>query len=741
MPIFIEADVVSSAISSDGGIVKQRLSGLLYSLMTRRSEIEEVSIIDNNGKELKRVSRMVGVAKNEAQKYENDPLIEDPLLGKRAIASVQFTEYLEPTVRMGIPIKSGSDQDLMILAVVNLKWLWDTVQSLQVGKSGYVYVVDESLKLVAHPDPSLVLSGMHLHDTSVSESLFAEDEQKELQIYKSITGTTVAGISRFDPVHRWWIVVEQPVDEALAPLDRLINHFIMAFLLAIFLTVVTVVYFSKLMMRPLETLEVAIDSLTQGGREVRVDIPKHTELSSLSTAFNEMAANLDDKTKKLEYQAYHDELTKLPNRKRLFEYIEDKLRRGDNDNKGFPLLLLDLDRFKEINDSLGHKCGDLLLMELSERLLNVVSKNDFVARLGGDEFAIILENEDSFEKAKETATNIRTVIQKHFEFEGLRLLVDASVGIAMYPIHGNDSTILMQRADVAMYHAKKSGSGVAVYDEVFDIDNSPQRLSLISDFPKAIAENELVLHYQPQINVRDRKVVGVEALVRWDHPEHGLIPPDQFIPIVELGDSIIALTNWVINQAFIDYQKWQVQGIDICIAINVSTLNIQDEGFVKHLNEMILEHNINPERIQLEITESIILADTKRALKTISDLDKMGIKISIDDFGTGYSSLAYLKEIPVDELKIDKSFVMDVEQNENDAVIVKSTIDLAHNLGLKVTAEGVETEGALALLDILNCEYAQGFYMSRPIPADKIIAWIKDWEGNNLLRVTTSSDG
>jgi diguanylate cyclase (GGDEF)-like protein len=734
LPIFIEADVIAAAIASDVNEPSTQIPNLLYSFINHRSEIEEVSIVDNQGREVKRVSRMVGVGKKEARQFNNDPLVENALLGELSIGSVIFSEYLEPMVSVATPVKSDKGEARVILTVINLKWLWDTVQSLQVEQRGYVYVVDEALKLVAHPDPSLVLSGMHLQGSAVSQHLFNDAGQKELRIYENFSGNTVAGVSRFDPVHRWWIVVEQPVDEALAPLDRVINRFVMAFIIVTIITVLTVVYFSKLMMRPLENLEKAIDQLTHGDREVRVSIPRNTELSSLSEAFNEMAVNLNEKTDKLEYQAYHDVLTNLPNRKRLFKYIESKLKKSNQIIKPFSLLLLDLDRFKEINDSLGHKCGDLLLKELSGRLLGVLPGDDLVARLGGDEFAVVLENADTVEKAKVVAEKVRAVIQELFELEGMRLLIDASVGIAMYPTHGDNSNILMRRADVAMYHAKKSGMGIAVYDESYDI-NSQQRLALISSLPKAIEENELVLHYQPKIRVCDRKVTGVEALVRWEHPEHGLLPPDQFIPIVELGDSIIALTNWVINQAFADCRKWQDQGIDVDVAVNVSTLNIQDEGFVKHLSEKILEHHIDPGKIQLEITESVIMADTKRAFKTTSALDSMGVRISIDDFGTGYSSLAYIKKIPVNELKIDKSFVMDMETDENDSVIVRSTIDLAHNLGLKVTAEGVETDGALDLLDVLGCDSAQGFHICRPIPAEKLAAWVSEWHGKNCMHI------
>jgi diguanylate cyclase (GGDEF)-like protein len=734
LPILTEAEVISAAIASNANKRNGEIDHFLHSFMNHRSAIEEVVIVDDERRQVNRVSRMLGIARNEVRQFDNDPLVEKAFLGERSIGDITFSEYLEPMVTVATPIKSEDAKDGVILTNINLKWLWDTVQSLRVEQSGYVYVVDEGLELIAHPDPSLVLAGKRLRDTPVDQMLFTDPDHKDLRIYRNFAGDSVAGVSRFDPVHRWWIVVEQPVDEALAPLSRVINRFVMAFILVTILTVVTVVYVSKRMMRPLESLESAIDRLKHGDSSVRVEVPKNTELSSLSESFNEMAVKLNEKTHKLEHQAHHDGLTKLPNRKRLFEYLESKLRESDQITTPYSLLLLDLDRFKEINDSLGHKCGDLLLKELSDRLLGALTERDLVARLGGDEFAVVLDHADTMEKAERTASMIRTVIQEPFELEGMRLLIDASVGIAMFPAHGNNSNLLMRRADVAMYHAKKSGLGVAVYDERYDV-NSPQRLALISGLPRAIERSELVLHYQPKIRVSDRALMAVEALVRWDHPEHGLLAPDKFIPIVELGDSIIALTHWVINQALTDCRAWQEQGVDIAVAVNVSTLNIQDEEFVKNLDALISEHGIKPDRLQLEITESVIMADTKRALKTINALDSMGVRISIDDFGTGYSSLAYIKRIPVDELKIDKSFVMDMEQDENDAAIVRSTIDLAHNLGLKVTAEGVEKEGALQLLDVLGCDSAQGFHICRPVSAEDLVSWVPQWRAMNRARL------
>ncbi len=731
LPVFVESEVISGLLAggASGSAIQPVI--LLNGLLNRRSEVDEISLIDSEGREVKRVSRMIGLGEDKERVFNDDAVVQRALSGKRTIGPVMFTKYLEPTIRVATPMRSESGGIGAVLAVVNLKWLWDTVQSISVGQSGYVYVVDEALQLVAHPDPSLVLSGRNLSTSTVPAALFSQPESGMLSIYTSISGDVVAGVSHFDPVHRWWLIVEQPVDEALAPLDRLVNRFILAFILATVLTVVAVVYFSRMMMRPLEELEHAIGQLKHGGREVRVYVPDNTELSSLSTSFNEMAANLDETSYRLHHQAYHDDLTGLPNRARLFETIESVLdKSGQSTGKPFALLLLDLDRFKEINDSLGHKCGDVLLKELSIRLQGVLHEDELLARLGGDEFAIVLKNADSVDKARKVAEKARRVIQEHFEMEGLRLLIDASVGIAMYPEHGTDSSTLMRHADIAMYHAKKSGVGVALYDDSYDI-HSQKRLSLISGLPRAIEENELILHYQPKIRVSDRTVSSLEALIRWRHPEHGLLPPDQFIPIIELGDSIVALTNWVINQACADCRKWQDQGVSVDVAVNVSTLNIQDEQFVNRLEGIIWKHHVHPGQLQLEITESVIMSDTKRAQRTIRALDSMGVGISIDDFGTGYSSLAYLKRIPVDELKIDKSFVMDMEQDENDAVIVRSTIDLAHNLGLEVTAEGVETSGALDLLDVLGCDYAQGYYICRPVPAEKITSWIDTWNEEN----------
>ena len=730
LPLKIELNLISETITLEDNKINDRTAILLHRLLNSRSEIEELSLVGWDGMELIHISRMSGIASKQLRDLSDDILVKKAIADKLTMDSIKFSEYLEPTIRLTTAFKTGN-RNQSILSVINLKWLWDIVQSKKAGQNGIVYVIDESLKLVAHPDPSLVLSNLKLSDTTIPKSFFINKNEKELSIYTNLSGKKVAGVSRFDPLHQWWIIVEQPVNEALAPLDRVITRFFLAFLLATVITIISVFIFSKRMMRPLEDLEIAISNLSQGNLDVSVQIPKSSELSSLSSAFNLMALKLKDKTHQLEHNAHYDELTKLPNRKLLYKKLEERFSQSPSKNQIFALLLLDLDRFKEINDSLGHNYGDILLKQLGTRLSSLKQTKDFVARLGGDEFALILETADTQEKAISFAKKARSEIQRQFKLDGIGLLVDGSIGISMYPNDGDNVSELMRHADVAMYQAKKDNLGVAVYNAEDDI-NSPERLALINDLPKAIEDNQLLLHYQPKINLRDRKVIGLEALVRWNHPEHGLIPPDQFIPIVELGDSIISLTDWVINQALKDCKIWHGQGFLCTIAVNISALNIQDQGFLDKLSQLITKHEIDAKYLHLELTESVIMADTVKSQSTIEGIHDQGLSISIDDYGTGYSSLAYLKNLSVNELKIDRSFVMNMDSDDNDAVIIKSTIDMSHNLGLQVTAEGVETKDVLELLDMLDCEFAQGYYISRPLPCEQILPWLETWKTKNI---------
>ncbi len=434
-------------------------------------------------------------------------------------------------------------------------------------------------------------------------------------------------------------------------------------------------------------------------------------------------------TAKLEHQALYDSLTDIPNRTLLHDRLRQAISTAQRTRTSLALLLIDLDRFKEINDTLGHARGDLVLKQIGPRIQAVLRQSDSVARLGGDEFAVLLPTVSSPSHAVLTAGKILQALQTPFPVEGLELEIGASIGIVLCPEHGAEAELLMQHADIAMYVAKHQGSGYAVYAPELD-RHSPQKLTLMGELRHAIEHDELVLHYQPKLSLKTQSIIGVEALVRWNHPQRGMLYPDQFILLAEQTGLMKPLSLWVINHALSQHSAWKRGGLDISMAINLSARNLHDPELPSLVGELLQRHKTPPASLDLEITESAIMADPVRALEVLTRLSAMGVKLSIDDFGTGYSSLAYLKKLPVDTVKIDKSFVMDMTQDEGNALIVRSTIDLAHNLGVEVIAEGVEMHEAWVELSILGCDAAQGYYINRPIPAAEFITWLNGspWE-------------
>ena len=426
----------------------------------------------------------------------------------------------------------------------------------------------------------------------------------------------------------------------------------------------------------------------------------------------------------IQHMAYYDTLTGLPNRNMLYDRLLNTIRINTDADKPFALLLMDLDQFKEINDTLGHHRGDLLLQQVGLRLQAALRPSDTVARLGGDEFAVMLPLSGSGD-AELVAQKVMTALEPPFMIEGLPVAVEASIGIAIYPDHGANPDSLMQRADVAMYAAKKTGSGFIIYDAEHD-RHSPRRLALMGELRQAIEHNHLFLHYQPKIDLKTRRIIGVEALARWKHSEHGFIPPDEFIPPAEQTGLIKPLTLWIFNKAQRQCLAWRREGRPLTMSVNLSARNLLDPHLPDQLAKLLQTSSGAPEGLELEITESAFMADPGRALESIIRLRTLGIRFSIDDFGIGYSSLAYLKKLPVDSIKIDKSFVINMAGNQNDAVIVRSTIDLAHNLGLKVIAEGVENQDIWDRLSALGCDEAQGYYMARPMPAEELTRWLDE---------------
>jgi diguanylate cyclase (GGDEF)-like protein len=423
-----------------------------------------------------------------------------------------------------------------------------------------------------------------------------------------------------------------------------------------------------------------------------------------------------------EYQAVHDALTDLPNRTLFRQRIQAAVARGRADG-GFAVVIMDLDRFKEINDSMGHHAGDALLVEVSRRVEGALRTSDMVARLGGDEFGLLLGAPTGAAGLETVLDLVREAIEAPIMFHDVPLAISASIGVAAFPEHGGDVETLLRHADVAMYAAKRSDLPFAVYDEA-DNRSDPSRLKLIAELRRGLRRRELVLHYQPMARLANGVVDSVEALVRWNHPERGLVFPDAFIPLAQETGLIRPLTRYVLEEAVRQAREWQRAGLELSVSVNLSARNLLDVDFPDQVERLLTEAGLPPALLELEITETTMLSDGARTKSALDRLSALGIRISIDDFGTGYSSLAYLRRLPISEIKIDRSFVMNMDGCEDDAVIVRSTIDLGRNLGLSVVAEGVESEHVWAELRRLGCTSAQGYYLTRPVPANELRTWL-----------------
>jgi len=418
----------------------------------------------------------------------------------------------------------------------------------------------------------------------------------------------------------------------------------------------------------------------------------------------------------IERRALYDELTDLPNRTLFGDRIEQAIAAAGQESHSAAVMLLDVDGFREVNDALGHETGDRLLQEVAGRLGETVRSSETLARLGGDEFGILL-SPGSNEDATALAARIHGVLETPFSLSGFPLEIAVSVGIASYPEHGENVDTLLQHADVAMYIAKDGHAGTALYESEQDTSDAA-RLALAGELRGAIDNEELVVHFQPKAELESGLIVGVEALVRWQHPERGFIPPNEFIPIAERTGLIKPLSQYVVASALRQCGEWRTAGFDLHVAVNLTIPDLLDLELPDRIGELLAETGVRPGQLELEITETTILADPFRVRQVLNRLNEMGLRLAIDDFGTGYSSLAYLKNLPVHTIKIDRSFVMGMCEDASDATIVRSTIDLARNLGLGVVAEGIESQEVWDALRADGCSLAQGYFISRPASAE-----------------------
>ena len=483
--------------------------------------------------------------------------------------------------------------------------------------------------------------------------------------------------------------------------------------------------------RPIAKVARSLKAEAQGQEVTELPDMKAVEIRDLTDAFRDLRQQVHSRQLALEHIAMHDALTSLPNRTLLMDRLNQSIINAQRRKRSLALLMLDLDRFKEINDTLGHQTGDALLQQVGARLRNVLRDSDTVARLGGDEFAVLLPNV-SDTNALRIAAAIHERLEKVYEVYEHSLYVGVSIGLAVFPQHGETSESLLQHADVAMYMAKRSNSGITLYDVDRD-EHSVSHLSVLSDLRGAVENEEFILQYQPKLSMRENTIDGAEALIRWNHPKQGLIMPDNFINVAEQTGLIKRLSNWVLDTAIRDCVRLHQKGHKINISVNMSVWDIQDPNIGLNITQKLEKWGLSARYLTLEITERVMMAEPERARMVLSELDNMGVQVVIDDFGTGFSSLVYLKQLPVSMLKVDKSFVIDMMKDESDAAIVHSIIELAHNLGLQTVAEGVENDQTWSWLRTWDCDYAQGYYISHPLSLNEFEQYLTSYKAEKII--------
>ncbi len=517
-------------------------------------------------------------------------------------------------------------------------------------------------------------------------------------------------------------VLQASLDDALSGLRDLVVKVLVIVAIAVGLAVASARLVSSSVTRPLRELAGAARRIAGGFYGERVAMSRDDEFGLVASAFNDMQEGIAHREARILHQAQHDGLTGLPNRLALRDRIDVALARAARGQLPGAVLLVDIVDFKAVNDSLGHQTGDALLKEVSRRLLGQARAADTVARYGGNGFVLLLEGLVEA-PVRQAAQRIVDSMVDPLRLDDAQVRVEVTVGICLFPVHGDDSETLLRRAEIAMYAARSAGRSIDVYSPGQD-ESYLRRISLLGELAVALDSDQMEIYYQPKMDLRSRRVRQAEALVRWIHPTRGLVAPDEFIGLAEQSGLIGQLTQLVLTKAVRQMRSWSSLGMDVAVSVNVSALDLAAEGFAGRLMELLRAHGVPPARLTLEMTESTVIRDVHHTREVMRQLRDAGVHFSIDDFGTGYSSLAQLRSLPLHELKIDKSFVLNLTGSQEDALIVRSTIELAHNMGLVVCAEGVESEAAIDLLLGMGCDIGQGFCISRPMPAGAFAEWL-----------------
>jgi len=510
-------------------------------------------------------------------------------------------------------------------------------------------------------------------------------------------------------------VIQYSLDASLLPFDALFLTLIGVAAVTLLLTLIGSFVIAGGVSKPIRELDTAAQRIKTGNYTEKVAITQRDEFGRLSDTFNQMMDGIAEREAKIEYQSLHDPATELPNRLAFERHLSKAIAEADVAKGQLSVYLVQIGRFSEINNTLGHDTGEQMVAKIGDNLQRIIKQSDVVSRHSSSMFALLLPGAGS-NHVNPIVQRILDSFDEPITVGGNTVDVTAWIGEACYPEHGITAKMLLQRADTAIFEAKKSAQHYALYNAQLD-PYKPERLSMMGELRSGLDRGEFRLYYQPKIDIATEKITAAEALIRWIHPVRGFMPPDSFIPLAEQTGNIQKLTSWALDTAISQVAVWKKQGIDIKVAINLSARDLSNRHLPQEIETLMAKHGATISQLILEITESAVMEDPKQSMEVLSALNKMGATLSIDDYGTGYSSMSYLKSLPVQEIKIDKSFVMKLASNNGDEILVKSTIDLGHNLGLKVTAEGVEDRPSLDILKSHGCETGQGYHISKPVPA------------------------
>ena len=652
-----------------------------------------------------------------SQPYEFGNLIDSALENRAAASSIELIDgrayqivlvpVLAPVpiawVAMGFMVDDALASELRQLTTLEVSFL-------ELGAAGQWRLLASTLGSSAK---QALLRGLaDLDGTLEKRELDTGTELQRIRVFKlEQHGDTVV-----------LAVLQRSLTEAFAAFSALQSTLLILGLAGLVVSILFSIAIALGITRPLSTLAKAATRMEKGDYSEAVALRRDDEIGVLATSLDKMRTGIAERENEILRLAYQDTLTNLPNRVLFNERLLQAIITAKYNDKAVTILMMDLDRFKYVNDTLGHGVGDHVLREVGSRLTGLLSESDIIARLGGDEFAILL-NTGCSEHATQVAHSIVRALEQPINYEGQPLDVGASIGIARFPEHGEDHGTLLRNADIAMYVAKRNKTGFAVYDPEYDT-HQQAHLSMLGELRRAVEHNELKVFYQPKISLLNSSVGAVEALLRWDHPRRGFIPPGQFIPFAEHTGYIKVLTRWVLGESLRQCGVWRAAGMPLRVSVNISARDLMNRELPDLIAELMARHDVPADLLCLEITESGFMEDPAYAQKVLQKLSDLGIHLSIDDYGTGYSSLSYIVQLPVDELKIDRSFVMNMGTDEHTSTIVRSTIELGHSLGLKVVAEGVENADGLRMLRELGCDQAQGYFISKPVSAAQLETWL-----------------